>query len=250
MHLVMFSGLVVQSQQHYIDILTITHVLTSTSCCPLRSKLLRWTRCFTKGKRPPCATIKLCCWWRVCLCCSLNRTTSSVLANVSTSVSSSRVFMVWCGMVLQLKIISYNDIYKTICYFVIFNPFLMSVCAGKECIERRLTALQSGLCVWESFAASWSGYDVSHFHPCTLPTNHICTYISWSSLRNALRFHKKNHKASGFELSKWLAVHLKFLDSSSDFPQRWTWTDVGHGALVLWKNVCALIHVKGLCPWQ
>lgn len=25
-------------------------------------------------------------------------------------------------------IIYHNDIYKTICYFVIFNPFLMSVC--------------------------------------------------------------------------------------------------------------------------
>lgn len=152
MLLVMFSVVVVQSQQHYIDILTITHVLTSTSCCPLRSKLLRWTRCFTKEKHPPCATTKLCCWWRVCHCCSLNRKTSSVLANVSMSVSLSHVFMVWCGMVLQLIIISYNDIYKTICYFVIFNYFLISVCVQ----VRSALNVVSQLCSQDSASESLS----------------------------------------------------------------------------------------------
>lgn len=87
--------------------------LCNTSCCPLRFRPRRWTRCSTKGRRQPCVTIKPCCCCRACPCCSPSRTTSSVLANVRPSVSSSHETMgchhstatpatVWCAMFLKL----------------------------------------------------------------------------------------------------------------------------------------------------
>lgn len=46
------------------------------------------------------------------------------------------------------------------CYADSPTPFfffpVLFLLAGKECIERRLTALQSGLCVWLTYTASWS----------------------------------------------------------------------------------------------